>query len=167
MKTPLTAIGALWFLSLAGPVSAQTPALAPPPFNMGLWREEVTTTITGIDGVSPTPQKDVERFCISLDSWRKYGLQAANSNRCTVSNLHQDTHGVSYNESCSSQQNTAMVFHINILIDDDRHMHGTAVADVTAPNSPHPAKWASTVTERYIGPNCGDIKPGEKKPLYH
>jgi hypothetical protein len=160
VKLRLTTIGtlSLLFTILA---SAQTP-----PIKMGLWQEEVTTTITGIPGVSPTPQIDQEQSCISPESWSKYGLQATNANRCTVSNLHQDSHKMSYDVSCGTQEHGTLVFHMEILIDNDQHMHGTAVAAVTSPNpSSGAATWTSILTEHYIGPDCGSLKPGEKKPV--
>lgn len=146
-------------LSLAALASAQTP-----PVKMGLWQEEVTTTITGIQGVTTTPQKDVELSCISPESWKKYGLQAASSNRCTMSNLHQNSKKMSYDVSCGTQEHGPLVFHMEILIDSDQHMHGTAVAKISATASPHTGAWTSTLTEHFISPDCGDIKPGEKKP---
>lgn len=149
-------------LSLTAIASAQAPVPAPSPIKMGLWHEEVTTTITGVEDVVPAPQKDSEQFCISAESWHKHALQAANS-RCIVSNLHQDAHGVSYDVSCGSSEPASTVFHMNILIDNDRRMHGTAVATITAPGSPHHGTWTSTITERYVAPGCGSLKPGEKK----
>jgi len=150
-------------LSLTALASAQAPAHTPPRINMGLWHEEVTTTIAGIDGVMPTAQKDTEQFCINADSWRKYGLQAANS-RCSVSNLHQEARKLSYDVSCGSQNRSSMIFHMNILIDSDRQMHGTAMATITTHGSLQRGTWTSTVTERYLAPDCGGLKPGEKRP---
>lgn len=152
-------------LLLTGPASAQTPSANAPHVKMGLWQEEVTTTITGIDGVRPTPLKDVEQSCISPESWKKYGLQAANANRCTMSNLHQDSKKMSYDESCGSQEHGVIVLHMVILIDDDTHMHGTAVAKISGPASPHAGTWSSTLTDRFISPDCGNLKPGQKNPL--
>jgi hypothetical protein len=165
MKIPLAAkaVSPL-LLSLAALASAQTPAPAPPPVKMGLWLEQVTTTITGIEGVTPTPHKDVEQSCISPESW-KHGLQAMNANRCETSNLHQDSHKMSYDERCGSPAHGFIVFHMNILIDNDQHMHGTAIAKMQPSAASHQATWNSTLTDRYLGPDCGDIKPGEKKPL--
>jgi Protein of unknown function (DUF3617) len=153
----------LWlaFVSFLG---AQTHPPAPP-IQWGLWHEEVTTTITGIDGVTPTPQKDIEQFCISPESWQKFGLQAANSTSCSISNRHMGAHNISYDVSCGSPARAPIIFHMNILIDSDRHMHGIAAATISAPGSHQHGSWASSVTERYIAPYCGGLKPGEKKPV--
>jgi hypothetical protein len=165
MKLPTATAALPLLLSFAAIAAAQT-APAPPPIKMGLWHEEVTTVISGIDGVTPTPHKDVEQSCISPESW-KHGLQANSHGvqNCTMSNLHQDAHHVSYDESCGSQPNGLLVFHMEILIDDNQHMHGTAVAKVSVPGSSKQATWNSTLTERYLSPDCGTIQPGEKKSL--
>lgn len=163
MKIPLAARAVFpLLLSLATLGSAQAPTL--PPVKMGLWREDVTTTISGVEGVTARPHEDLEQFCISPESW-KHGLQATNANRCETSNLHQDSHTMSYDERCGPPNHGPLVFHMNILVDNDQHMHGTAVAKIAVPGSPHEATWTSIVTEQYIAPACGDIKPGEKKPL--
>ncbi|MGC2161398.1 MAG: DUF3617 family protein [Silvibacterium sp.] len=165
MKIQYAAIASLpLLLSLASLAAAQTVKPTSPPVKMGLWREEVSTTITGIEGVTPTPHHDVEQYCISPESW-KHGLQGANTNHCEVSNLHQDSHKVSYDVSCGLQQRGRTAFHMEVLIDSDEHMHGTAVAKISGPGVTHAGTWTSTLTERYIGSDCGDLKPGEKKPL--
>ncbi len=164
MKTQFTAIGALLlFLPVADLAFAQTPAPAQPPIKMGLWQEEVITTISGIDGVSPAPQKYTEQTCISPESWSKHGLTTVNANRCVISNLHPGSHTLSYDQQCGAQAD-AVVFHVTIQIDSERHMHGTSVATITAPGSARHGTWTSTITEHYLVPDCGDIKPGEKSP---
>ena len=144
---------------------AQTPAAALPPIQWGLWHEDVVTTITGIDGVTSTPQKDTEQFCIRPESWQKFGLQAANSTSCSISNRHQEARNLSYDVSCGPPAQARIAFHMNILIDSNRHMHGTAIATISAPGSSQHGVWTSTVTERYLSSDCGSLKPGEKKPV--
>lgn len=165
MKLPIATAALPLLLSVAALAATQKPAPAPPPIKMGLWHEEVTTVISGIDGITPTPHKDVEQFCISPESW-KHGLQANSrgAQTCTMSNLQQDAHHVSYDDSCGSQPN-GLVFHMDILIDDDQHMHGTAVAKMSVPGSSQQATWNSTLTDHFLSPDCGDIKPGDKKPV--
>ncbi len=72
---------------------------------------------------------------------------------------------MSYDERCGATEHGLIVFHMDILIDNDQHMHGTATAKMQSSDAGHQATWNSTLTDRYLSPDCGDIKPGEKKPL--
>jgi hypothetical protein len=125
------------------------------PVKAGLWREDVTTTITGIQGVKPDPQTSSNLACISLESWKRSGLQG--DTHCEVTNLRWDAHRMSYDTHCGGSD--AEGFQVNITIDGDERMHGMAVAKF-----PAGAKMTSTVTEKYVSADCGDLKPGEKKP---
>jgi Protein of unknown function (DUF3617) len=158
-------VATVWSLVFVPVLIAQTPTTAAPPIQWGLWHEETVTTITGIDGVRPIPQKDTEQFCISPESWQRFGLQVANQASCSISNRHQDVHNLSYDVICSRPAAARIIFHMNILIDSDRHVHGTAVATISAPGSSQHGTWTSSVTERYIAPDCGGLKSGEKTPL--
>ena len=140
-----------------------------PPVKMGLWQEEVSTSISGVDGVSAIPQRDTEQVCITPESWRTRGLQASNSNRCTTLNLQWDAHKLSYDEQCGAQDSPALVFRMYIMIDNDQHMHGTAATIIATPGSAHQdthsGTWESTLTASYLGSDCGDLKPGEQRPV--
>jgi Protein of unknown function (DUF3617) len=153
-----------FLLSFATLGLAQTAKTHTPPVKMGLWEEDVTTTITGVQGVTAGPQKDVEQSCISPESW-KHGLQGNNISQCETLNLHQTPHKMSYDERCGSQKQGFLVFHMDILIDSEEYMHGTAVAKITGSSTSQEGTWTSTVTEHYIAPDCGNLKPGEKKSL--
>lgn len=148
------AMAGAWLALLAtGAALAQTAEL---PVKAGLWREDVTTTITGIQGVKPDPQTSSNLACISADSWKRSGLQG--DTHCTASNLRWDAHRMSYDTSCGGSDGTS--FHVDIAIDSSEHMHGAAVAKFAAGG-----KMTSAVTEKFISADCGDLKPGEKKPV--
>lgn len=140
-----------------------------PPVKMGLWQEEVSTTISGVDGVAAVPQRDTEQACITPESWRTRGLQASNANRCTTLNLQWDAHKLSYDERCGGQDSPALVFRMYIMIDNNEHMHGTAGTIIAASGSAHQGSpqgmWESTLTASYLGSDCGDLKPGEQRPV--
>lgn len=135
-----------------------------PPVKMGLWQEQVSTTIGGVAGVSSAPQRDTEQVCITRKSWSTNGLQAS-ANRCTLENLRWNAHSLSYDAQCGAQNSVGLIFHMYILIDSDKHMHGTAGTEIATPGSANQGKWESTLTADYIGRNCGDLKPGEQKPV--
>jgi hypothetical protein len=163
MKILFTASGVLALFLLSGLAFAQASASEKPAVKMGLWREDVTTTITGINGVNPAPQKSSDLACISAESWKQHGLHAADDTHCEVVNLRWDAHRLTYETHCGGS--SVSEFHIDITIDSDELMHGTATAEFPSGSTAPAGKLSSTLTAKYVSTACGDVKPGEKKTV--
>jgi hypothetical protein len=180
MKTPaLYANSFFAFVTLAAltvPVAAraqsaaQGPALSEtPPVSMGLWQTETTGTVSGVEGTpmaamaSTMARGRVVQSCLTPDRWRSdiQGFNARQQHGCTLSNLHQDSHEISFDQACGpNDMNTS---HVDILIDSTEHAHGTVVMKIVNPSLPAPMTINLTMVSHYLGSACGDVKPGEGK----
>ena len=161
---------------LAAPlVSAQTPApstplLETPPVSMGLWQTETTSTVSGVEGTpmagmaSALGRPHVMQSCLTPERWKSdiQGFNARQQHGCTLSNLHQDAHEVSFDEVCGPGANST---HVDILIDSTEHSHGTLVMKIANPALPQPITVNMTMVSQYLGSSCGDVKPGEGKMI--
>jgi hypothetical protein len=171
MKLRFTALTPLpLLLSLAA--AAQTPTPAPPPIKMGLWQSSVTVKMSGMDNLPPSAAAAsthtmVYRSCMTADSWNKamQSMQSAQQKMdCTTSRMQQDSHQLSFDESCTAQQGYTSSIHVQMLLDSDEAMHGTSNVKMTGPAFPQGMSMSSTITSKFISSDCGDIKPGEQKP---
>lgn len=81
--------------------------------------------------------------------------------RCTFSNRQETTHGASFDTSCSTERGT-MKGHSDFHMADDEHVSGTTHVEGTM-NSQRGGtvtmKIESTMTSKYLGSDCGDVKP--------
>ncbi len=141
-----------------------------PPVNMGLWQTEITAKATGIENTpmaamaSALGGQHVTQGCLTRERWKSdiQGFNARQQHSCTLSNVHQDAHEISFDESCEGGSNNT---HVDILIDSDEHAHGTMVMKVTAPSLPQPMTINYVLVSHYLGSDCGDVKPGEGKMI--
>lgn len=155
--------------SFASLAAAQT--LEPPPIKMGLWQSEVTTTMEGMPMPSGQGGRTVvTQGCLTPDTWKKdiQGMQQHMRNTdCSMSNFQQDSHHVSFDESCtSSQAGFANTIHFEMLIDDPENGHGHADMKMTGPNLPQGMAMHMNMTTKYLKADCGDVKPGEGKVVH-
>jgi hypothetical protein len=170
----------LWSAALA--CAQSTPA--PPPIKMGLWQSSVTVDMSNMPGMaqgSGGSMTHVNQSCMTPDSWRdafrsmQQRRQQANAN-CTTSNFTQDSHQMTLDMACSSQQGFNSKIHVKMFLDSEEAMHGTASVNISAPagmgapNAPQgamPQNMAitSTIKSKFISSDCGDVKPGESKPV--
>jgi len=160
-------VPALAALLLGFAVEAQSPE--PPPIKMGLWQTEVTTTISGMENM-PAGRGDrttVTQGCLTPESWQSDFAkfhQGQHDADCTMSNMHQDTHGVSFDEACASGSYTTNV-HFEAQFDGDNHMHGTATARMTGQAFPQGVTMNMSMASHYLSSDCGDIKPGHPRTV--
>jgi hypothetical protein len=153
-------------LSLAALAAAQTPT--PSPMKMGLWQSDVTVQMTGMpNGVSVPPRTVTTQSCMTPDTW-KDALRNMNHRPnspvdCTQSNVQQDGHHYVYDGTCTTQQGMSMTIHVDMQFDSDESMHGATSATMTGPNVPPGMAMNSTVKSKFLGSDCGDVKPGSGK----
>ncbi|MGA8160800.1 MAG: DUF3617 domain-containing protein [Acidobacteriaceae bacterium] len=173
MKLRFLILATLPLLVSVASLAAQT--IEPPPIKMGLWQSEITTTMEGMPNLPSghamaAGHTVVTQGCLTTDSWKKemQGMQGRMRNtQCTMSNFQQDSHHVSFDESCSaSQAGFANTMHFEMLIDDTENGHGHADMKMTGPNLPAGMAMHMTMKTKYLSADCGDVKPGEGKVIH-
>jgi hypothetical protein len=177
MKNPCATTRSLlliFFLALSSAaMRAQAQLSDVPPVSMGLWQTETTSTVSGVENTpmagmaAAMGRSHVTQSCLTPDKWESdiQGLNARQQHGCTLSNLHQDAHEVSFDEACTSERGGATTAHIDILIDSSDHTHGTVLMKIANPALPQPMTMTMTMISQHMGASCGDVKPGEGKMI--
>jgi hypothetical protein len=153
----------------AGKAQAQLSEV--PPVSMGLWQTETTSSVTGIEN---TPMAGMaaaigrphsNQSCLTPEKWRSdiQGFNARQQHGCTMSNVHQNAHEVSFDEACTGGMSSSS--HVDILIDDAEHAHGSVLMKVSDPRLPQPMTIKVSMTSHYLGAACGEVRPGEGKTI--
>jgi hypothetical protein len=158
-------------LAASAQTNAPAPALSvtPPPMKMGLWESDVTVQMSGMpNGVTLPPQSMTRQTCMTPETWKDtlQNIQARSQMAsCTTANMQQDTHHIVFDATCTlkQQQDITTAVHVDIEFDSDESMHGTTAATVTGPNVPAGMTINSTLKSKYLGADCGSVKPGEQK----
>lgn len=83
-----------------------------PPVKMGLWQTEVSTTMAGMEnmpgghaGAGAGNHSSVTQSCMTPETWKndlEKFHQSQHSTDCNVTNLHVDSHGMLFDQTCSS-----------------------------------------------------------------
>jgi hypothetical protein len=169
MNTRYAKIGAFLLLltlfAAIHPVQAQT--IEPPPIKMGLWQMETSTSMTGMEnapmGRAAGKHTTVTQGCLTPDSWKNDFEKMSNpSSDCKLTNVHQDSHSITADMTCSSERFSSNA-HFEGLIDGDEHVHGTATSHITGQGMPQAMTMQMSFTSHYVSASCGDVKPGEGK----
>jgi len=144
-----------------------------PPVTMGLWQTDTSSTVTGLEN---TPMANMAgmigrphtaQSCLTPDKWKNdiQGFNARQQHGCTLSNLHQDPHEISFDEVCQSGRGGTTNAHADIVIDNQQSAHGTVTMKVADAALPQPMNINVTMSSHYLGSDCGDVKPGEAKTI--
>lgn len=176
MKTPPVLSRCLLLLSALSTVPAaaayaQNQISETPPVTMGLWQTETTGTVSGVENTpmaamaTALGRGHVVQSCLTPEKWKSdiQGFNARQQHECTLSNLHQDAHGVSFDETCQSGRGGTNNAHVDIVIDNAEHSHGTVAMKIANPALPQPITITTSMVSHYLGASCGDVKPGEGK----
>jgi hypothetical protein len=183
MKTPhvwlVPATLALGLAAIAVPMGLAQTKAAPqalsevPPVTMGLWQTDTSSTVTGLEntpmagmaGMMGKPHST--QSCLTPDQWKNdiQGFNARQQHGCTLSNVHQDAHEVSFDEVCQTGRGGNSTAHADILIQDQQNAHGTIVIKVADAELPAPMTINMTMASHYIASDCGDVKPGSAKMI--
>lgn len=172
MKLQFVGMMAGMMLVAASVVAAQTGAGSPPPIRMGLWQSEVSVNLSGMENLPPGAGADrtsVHQSCMTPDSWKKSmqamrGQQPSRVN-CTTANMQQDSHRIAFDEQCTAEQGYNTNVHVEMFLDSQEAMHGTAAVKMTGPAFQRPISMNSTITSKFLSKDCGDIKPGEERAV--
>lgn len=174
MNTRFARIGTLpLLLSLSAFVAVRgvhAQSAEAPPVKMGLWQTETSTSMPGMENMPAGHGKrtTVTQGCLTPDTWKSefQRIQNAQSSNCKVSNTRQDSHSLSFDETCTSDQYNTTA-HFEGLFDNDEHMHGSGKVQITGAASPQGMTMNMTLTSHYLGASCGNVKPGEGKVIRH
>lgn len=172
MKTRLVKIAAIavsaCLCAVAGSRSAHAQTTEPPPVKMGLWQTESNSTISGLPSSAAgaaAQHATVTQGCLTPETW-KHDLETMNSPKsdCKVLDRHQDATSISAELTCNQHGNSSTV-HFHGQIEDSKHMRGTANMQMSMPGMPQPMTMQMSFTSKYVGSDCGDVKPGEGKVI--
>lgn len=155
----------------AAAAQAQNQLSETPPVTMGLWQTDTSSTVTGLENTpmagmaAAIGRAHTTQSCLTPEKWKSdiQGFNARQQNGCTLSNLRQDSHEVSFDEVCQSPRGATNTAHVDILIDSPAHTHGTVAMKVADPALPQPMTINITMDSKYVGSDCGSVKPGEGK----
>ena len=147
-----------------------------PPVKMGLWQTESNSTVTGTENTPMAAmaakmagQTRKSQSCLTPESWKE-GIEGFNDKQrkgsCTLSNVQQDAHEVSFDQVCDSGGGSKNTTHMHMLIDSAEHAHGTLVMKMETPSFPQPITINVNLVSQYLGSSCGDVKPGEGKVIH-
>jgi hypothetical protein len=134
---------------------------------MGLWQSSVTLNSTGMRPAGGHPITN--QSCYTPDSW-KQSMQRMQSRQpnanCTTSNMQQDSHKLSFDGQCSADQGMSVTYHVEMFLDSDEAMHGSSSAKMAGSQFPQGMTVTTVISSKFISSDCGDIKPGESKPVH-
>ncbi|HEY6446492.1 MAG TPA: DUF3617 domain-containing protein [Acidobacteriaceae bacterium] len=156
--------------SFAALASAQSD-LTPPPMKMGLWQNDVTVQMSGMpNGVNMPPRTVSSQSCLTPDTWKDaiHNMQGRRQNleaNCSNANIQQDGHHYTADVTCSGQQGITTAIHVDMQFDSDESMHGTTSATMSGGNIPQGMSMNSTIKSKFLGSDCGDVKPGQGRML--
>jgi len=174
---------ALSVLTLAATAAvAQTSSSTPPPIKMGLWRNTVTASMTGVQippdvaarlkamGRSlPTgePHTSITESCLTPEKWREMLNHMQPNEDCKESNQHQDSSGMSTDLACkSSDGRTHSTGHIEASFASAEKVRGKAHMEMVMPSQPQPIVMDMHFESVYQGSDCQGISPDEPKVVH-
>jgi hypothetical protein len=67
--------------------------------------------------------------------------------------------------SCTTEQGYNTSIHVQMFLDSQEAMHGSASVKVSSANLPQAMSMNSTITSKFVHSDCGDVKPGESRPV--
>ncbi len=167
------------------PVTAPPAVNTPPPIKMGRWESTVTQTMTGFQlppgmaeklKAAGRPGPDAPRIsayetCLTTDQWNKNmaALQAPDKN-CTRSNLIENPHRMSFDLVCAasgpSPAPATTTGHMEMIYETLEKTHGTmTMKGVPVGPQGAPVDMVIKMETRFLSSACGDLKPGENKPI--
>jgi hypothetical protein len=162
------------FLASTAFAAAQETTPTPPPIKMGLWQSSVTVNMAGMIPNAPAgaggSMTHINQSCMTPDSWRdafrnmQQRRQQATAN-CSTANVSQDAHQMTFDMSCSGQQGVSTNVHVQMFLDSQEAMHGNATVKMSGPSFPQGMSMTSTIASKFLSSDCGDVKPGESKPV--
>ena len=137
------------------PPDAEARIAALPPEQQAMIRARMS-------GAKPTTSTN--RSCVApnttVDSLLNQQTQRGGSMKCTVSNRSITSTGGSFDTTCTGEGSTAMA-HVEFTRVDDEHATGKMHMTMNSTRNGRSVSGSSnsTVSYRYVGADCGDVKP--------
>jgi hypothetical protein len=177
------------FAIFAAPFSLHAQS-APIPIKPGLWESQISSTNTmslppeveakiaampaaqqaqvrsmmGASSGGSAPVITTTKSCIAAQTTMDALLNQQQNRpgvKCTFTNRVQTADGASFDTSCTTQQGTA-TGHSTFHNTDDEHVTGTThmTLDMASNGRTMHSTIDSTYATKYLGADCGDVKPG-------
>jgi hypothetical protein len=143
---------------------------------MGLWETVSVTTMQlppamaekmaaagGMAGaMGGAPRTDTIKSCITPESWQK-AISRSNSMRgdCTYTDKTITATGMTFAVTCSTRGGGTTKISGKATFDGPEKATSTAHMEMAMPSMPGGGAMTTDVkgTMRYLGPDCGDVKP--------
>jgi hypothetical protein len=177
----IISLAIVMFLLPAAGAFAQTPALTPPPIKMGLWRNTMTSTVTGIQlppdvaarlkamgRPLPTgqPHTTVTESCLTPAKWHEMFEHMRKDDACHLSNTHQSSSGMSTDMACKSQDGRSIsTGHMEATFDSTEKVNGKGHFEVVMQSQPRPIVMNMHFESAYQGSDCKGISPDSPKVI--
>ena len=110
------------------------------------------------------PTTSTNRSCVApnttIDSLLKQQTQKNGAMQCTISNRSISSSGGSFDTTCTGDGSTAMA-HVEFTRLDDEHATGKMHMTMSSSRNGRSMSGSSdsTIRYKYIGADCGDVKP--------
>lgn len=163
-------------------VSVTAPAQSAPPVKMGLWHGTTVTKMTGINippevaermkamgrpvpGAEPTTIET--ESCLTPEKWKEMFAKAQDRQNCTISNLKQDSSGMSADMACASPSGGGSTAkgHMQMTFVSSEKVHGTMHMEAVSARQPQPIVVDMTIDSAYQGADCKGISPDTPKVI--
>jgi hypothetical protein len=178
----LRAVIACSVLSMAAlPVPMSWAQTEPPPVKMGLWEVTVTQTVTGMQlppgaaekmkemgrPAPDAPRTSVYQTCMTAEQWEKNMSEMTQNKNCTRTNVVQNAHQMSFDVACTSDRpGESSTGHMEMIYDSPEKAHGIMTMKIQQGDPQGtPMNVEIKMDTHFLNSNCGDVKPGENKPI--
>jgi len=166
------------------------------PFKTGLWESNFTSTVSGMQMQMPpdlqarlaqmppeqqervrnmmggAPHTSVVRSCVTKEQFDKWNDSFAQNkdkdSQCTHTVVTQTSQQRVIDMNCTSS-NAKTTGRVEMNFDSEEKSHGTVHMVRTATEGPqagNPVTIDVKFDTHYVGSDCGDIKPGEGRPVH-
>jgi hypothetical protein len=129
------------------------------PIKPGLWENSVNSPM-GPGGARTITRQVCYSDKMTVDQYVSQVAQQTPGFQCSMSNQKVTAHSVSADQACSGQGMTVKS-HLEVSLPDPEHMIANTHIDMSGSMQGHPMNMSRdiTVTGKFIGPDCGSVKP--------
>ncbi len=125
------------------------------PIKMGLWEK----TVVSSGGATPGAATLKAKSCITPETWQEMVANASKQHEGCTSNNVKNAHGYTFDATCKFPPDTTLVIHGSTTIQDSEHIVSESHSTSTANGKKRESDSRSV--SRFLGANCGSVKPGE------
>jgi hypothetical protein len=147
---------------------------------MGLWQGTTVTKMTGLilppDVVAkmkemgrPVPGAEPRTMemqsCLTPEKWKEMLSKAQSNESCKVTNLKQDSSGMSADVTCESARGGGGKGHLEMNFLSTEKVHGTMHMEMMTGRQPQPIVMDMTIDSVYQGADCKGVSPDTPKMI--